>query len=216
MTVITISRLSALALLGAVTLAPARAGAQGGSATGRGTAAAVTNASGTQLFATATLPGSGGMADSELTSIAVPSVLSAGGLTSITTGQVDVALVSATTTAEAADVNLLGGLITARSVVAVATTYANGVAATSESSGSALVGLVINGQSYGDLSPAPNTRFDLPGVGYVVLNEQISTGDGVHTTGLTVNMIHVYLIDPALGTPTGEVIVGAAQSTATL
>jgi hypothetical protein len=216
MTVLTTPRLVSLALLGAAALAPVRAGAQTGTVSAQGVAAAVTTSSGTQLFATATLPVAGGMADSALTGISVPSVLSATGLTSITTGQVDQALVSATTTAEAADVNLLNGLITARSVVAVATTYANGLAAASEASGSALVGLVINGQSYGDLSPAPNTRFDLPGVGYVVLNEQIPTGDGVHATGLAVNMIHVYLIDPALGTTTGEVVVGAARSTASL
>jgi len=66
----------------------------------------------------------------------------------------------------------------------------------------------------------------LPGVGYVVLNEQIPTGDGVTSSGLTVNMIHVYLqsitggiVDPLTGqgiggitTTTGEIIVGSATS----
>src|SRR5207249_7502318 len=101
-------------------------------------------------------------------------------------------------------------------LLAVATSYANGVTASSEASGSALVGLVVNGLSYGDVPPAPNTRLDLPGVGYVVLNERIRTGDGVHSTGLTVNMIHVYLIDATLGTLTGEIVVGSAQSAASL
>ena len=62
----------------------------------------------------------------------------------------------------------------------------------------------------------PNTQVSLPGVGYVVLNEQIPTGDGVHATGLTVNMIHVYLTDPILGTPAGEIVIGAAKSAASL
>ena len=83
------------------------------------------------------------------------------------------------------------------------------------SDGSTLVGLVVNGASYGDEAPTPNTQVNLPGVGYVVLNEQIPTGDGVHSTGLTVNMIHVYLIGP-LGTPTGDIVVGTAQSAASL
>lgn len=217
MTARTISRLSALAVLSGLAIAaPARAEAQTGSLSARGAAAAVTSGTGTQLFATATLPDFGGMADSGVTSIAVPSVLSAGGLVAITTGQVDVTFVSATTTAEAADVNVLNGLITAQSVVAVATSRANGGAAGSESTGSTLLGLVVNGVSYGDASPAPNTQVSLPGVGYVVLNEQVPTGDGVHSTGLTVNMIHVYLIDQVLGTPTGDIVVGIAKSTASL
>ena len=216
MTAPTWSRLRTLAVMSAVALAPARSTAQSGTLSARGVAATVTTAMGPQQFASALLPGSGGMADSALPSVAVPSTLSAEGLASITTGQLDQALVSATTTAEAAKVSVLDGLITADAVLAVATSYANGVTASSEASGSALVGLVVNGLSYGDVAPAPNTRLDLPGVGYVVLNERLRTGDGVHSTGLTVNMIHVYLIDPNLGTVTGEIVVGAAQSAASM
>jgi len=216
MTATTWSRLRALAVMSAVALAPARSAAQSGTLSAWGAAATVTNGTGSQQFATALLPGSGGMADSALPSVAIPSTLSAEGLAAITTGQLDQALVSATTTAEAAKVTVLDGLITADAVLAVATSYANGVVATSEASGSALVGLVVNGLSYGDAPPAPNTRLDLPGVGYVVLNERIRTGDGVHSTGLMVNMIHVYLIDATLGTLTGEIVVGSAQSAASL
>src|SRR6266566_6473255 len=204
MTATTWSRLRALAVMSSVALAPARSSAQSGTLSARGAAATVTKGTGAQQFASALLPGSGGMADSALPSVAVPSTLSAEGLASITSGQLDQALVSATTTAEAAKVRVLDGLITADAVLAVATSYANGVAAASEASGSALVGLVVNDLTYGDVPPAPNTRVNLPGVGYVVLNEQIPTGDGVHTTGLMVNMIHGYLIDP-LGTPTGDI-----------
>jgi len=202
--------------MSAVALAPARSAAQSGTLSARGAAATVTTGTGSQQFASALLPGSGGMADSALPSVTVPSTLSAEGLAAITTGQLDQALVSTTTTAEAAKVKVLDGLITADAVLAVATSYANGVAASSEASGSELVGLVVNGLSYGDVTPAPNTRLTLPGVGYVVLNERIRSGDGVHSTGLTVNMIHVYLIDPNLGTVTGEIVVGAAQSAASL
>src|SRR5439155_24446045 len=169
-----------LAVMSAVALAPARSTAQSGTLSARGVAATVTTAMGPQQFASALLPSSGGMADSALPSLAVPSTLSAEGLASITSGQLDQARVSATTTAEAAKVSVLDGLITADAVLAVATSYANGVVATREASGSALVGLVVNGLSYGDAPPAPNTRLDLPGVGYVVLNERIRTGDGVH------------------------------------
>ena len=216
MTATMISRLGALAVVSAFALAPARAAAQSGTVSGRGAAAVVTTTAGAQQFAVAALPDAGGMADSELASVAVPSTLSAEGLASITTGQLDQTLVSATTTAEAANVNVLNGLITAKAVLAVATSYANGATATSESNGSTLLGLVVGSLSYGDVSPAPNTQVSLPGVGYVVLNEQVPTGDGVHATGLTVNMIHVYLTDPVFGTPAGEIVIGAATSAASL
>src|SRR3989475_7878553 len=55
-----------------------------------------------------------------------------------------------------------------------------------------LADLVVNGvqvTTFGDATVAPNTRITLPGVGYVVLNEQLPTGDGVHASGLTVNQI---------------------------
>jgi hypothetical protein len=204
--------LSALAL--ALAFAPRAAEGQA-SVSGQGAAAAVTTPSGALQFAIAALPSVGGMADSEVASVAVPSTLSADGLTSITAGQIDSGLASVTTTAEAADVNVLNGLITAQTVLAVATSYANGAAATSESNGSTLLALVVNGASYGDLAPAPNTPLTLPGVGYLVLNEQIPTGDGVHSSGLTVNMIHVYLTDPVLGTPTGDIVIGTAKTAAT-
>src|SRR6266700_2351683 len=94
--------------------------------------------------------------------------------------------------------------------------------------GSSFENLVVAGVpvTTGDAAVAPNTQMSLPGVGYVVLNEQIPTGDGVTSSGLTVNMIHVYLqsitggtVDPLTGqviggilTTTGEIIVGSATS----
>ncbi|HWC72816.1 MAG TPA: choice-of-anchor P family protein [Gemmatimonadales bacterium] len=178
-------------------------------------AASVRTLAGSQSFAAVSLPQSGGMENVDADNASVANTLGAGGLTSITSGQVDDALVSATASAEAADVNILNGLIAAKSVVAFASSYANGTAASSESNGSTVISLVVGGVSYADGAPAPNTRVDLPGVGYVILNEQISSGDGVHSTGLTVNMIHVYLVDSVTGAANGEIVVGAATSSAT-
>jgi hypothetical protein len=75
---------------------------------------------------------------------------------------------------------------------------------------------VINGVplGFGDFAAAPNTRIDLPGVGYVLLNEQSSVGDGLRTSGLSVNMIHVVLLDALTGAKTGDIIVGTASSSA--
>jgi hypothetical protein len=184
---------------------------------GRATAASVnTLATGSQTFASANLPQAGGMESADDDAAGVPNTLTATGLSSSATGQIDDALVSATATAEAAEVAILNGLIRARAVLALATSYANGTTASSEAKGSTLLNLVIAGVPYADGTPAANKRVDLPGVGYVVLNEQVRTGDGVHSTSLTVNMIHVFLVDPLTGAATGEIVVGSARSTATL
>lgn len=207
----------ALVVLALGALAIPRVGAWGQSVAGQGTAAAVrTAAAGSQTFAGATLPQSGGMNQADIGSASVANALGAAGLTSMTTGQIDDAAVSVTTTAEASDVNILNGLIAAKAVLALATSYANGATAASESDGSTILNLTIGGRSYADGAPAPNTRIELPGVGYVILNEQMSSGDGVHSAGLTVNMIHVYLIDSLTGASAGEIVVGTATSTATL
>ena len=156
------------------------------------------------------------MVRAELDTAGAANTLGAAGLTSIVTGQIDQGLVSVTATAEAADVDILNGLITAKSVLALATSYANGTSAWSEADGSTLLNLVIAGVAYPDGPPAPNMRVELPGVGYAVLNEQIARGDGLQSAGLTVNMIHVYLLDPVTGAAAGEIVVGAATSTAAL
>ena len=209
-----------------LTLAQARVEAQSNLA-GQGTAAAVsTPAAGAQQFATATLPSGGGMANADLDNAGVGNTLGADALTAITSGMVDTNVVSAQTSAEAANVNILNGLITAEQVVALAASYANGQTAASNANGSTLLGLVVNGVNMGDVTPDPNTRIDLPGTGYVVLNEQAPAGDGVTSSGLTVNMIHVVLqsvvggvVDPLTGqlvggtlTTTGEILVGSATS----
>jgi hypothetical protein len=108
-------------------------------------------------------------------------------------------------------VNILNGLITADEVVANVMSSASQSGAFSDAAGSTFTNLTVAGRSLsGDQAVAPNTNVSLPGVGYVVLNEQIPSGDGVTSSGLTVNMIHVYL-QSLLGSA-GEIIVGSATS----
>ena len=202
-----------LVALGAMSgLAPdAARAAQTPIVSGQGYAAVVNLASGTQPFASATLPAEGGMIAADLDAAAVASTLSANTLNSITTGMADSAVGSAQTSAEAADVSILNGLITARQVLGVAASYVNQQAAGSGADGSALLDVVVNGVSFA-ATPPPNTRIDLAGVGYVVLNEQTPTGNGVTTSGISVNMIHVVLRNALTGLTTGEIVVGSATS----
>lgn len=154
------------------------------------------------------LPPDGGMAENQVLSISVPSTLSSQTLTVMTTGTIGANTASAQSSATVERVDVLNGLVTARLVVAMSSSTANGSTATSNAEGSTLVGLTLNGMTLGDITPPPNTRIDIPGVGSVILNEQIQAGDGVHSTALTVNMIHVVLNE----TLNGDIIVASAHS----
>jgi hypothetical protein len=110
------------------------------------------------------------------------------------------------------NVNILNGLIAAKAVVVMASSAVTRAAANSNAAGSTLAGLTINGVPFVDGAPAPNTRIALPGVGAVILNEQIASGNGLTTTGLTVNMIHVLLEDAVTGAHIGDVIVASGTS----
>jgi hypothetical protein len=117
------------------------------------------------------------------------------------------------------NVNLLSGVIQAAALKAVANsnaTLAGG--AKSTATGTSFLGLVVNGVAYGE-TPAPNTMVPLPGIGYVVINEQITSAPTNKTiTNLTVNMLHVVVSSSnSLGIPVGaSLIVGHAYSHLTL
>lgn len=177
----------------------------------QGTAAIVRTLAGQQQLASSTLPTYGGVNTSSLDVAGVPGLLNASALNSTTSGMLDTRDVSAQTTSELGALQVLNGLISAEQVLAVASSYANGATAGSDAVGSQLVGLVVAGQSITGM-PAPNTRMPLPGVGYVVLNEQTITGNGSTASGITVNMIHVVLQNALTGIQTGEIIVGSARS----
>jgi len=160
--------------------------------------------------------------------LGVPNTLSSSFLNSTATGAIGTAEASAQSVASVAQVNVLGGLITASEVIATVTSTRGASGAASNANGSTFENLVVAGVpvTSADATVAPNTQRSLSGVGYVVLNEQIPTGDGVTSSGMTVNMIHVYLqsisggiVDPLTGqlvggtaTTTGEIIVGSATT----
>lgn len=175
-----------------------------------------------QKLAYVVLPAGEAMASNQGQSVSVPGVVTAQDLFSIVTGDADATDGSnAVSSATVGAVNLLNGLITTDGVVAMASSSIGDNGANSNAAGSSLANLVVGGAAVSD--PAPNTRMTLPGVGYVLLNEQLPSGDGVTTSGMTVNMIHVVLQDPILGLlgqvtgyrTVGNIIVGSAASSVT-
>ena len=174
----------------------------------------------------------GAEADAQGSTLNIVGALSSEFLNSTTSGELGTLEAGAQSTASAASVNILNGLITADEVVANVMSSRTASTAVSNADGSTFTNLVVAGVpvTSGDAAVAPNTNISLPGVGYVVLNEQVPAGDGVTSSGLTVNMIHVYLqslvggvLDPLTGKvvggtlqTTGEIIVGSATSNASM
>ena len=102
------------------------------------------------------------------------------------------ALNTATGSADAHDVSLLGALITAKEVKAVSTTFQDNTGFHSNAAGSSLAVLKV-GTTVFNAVPAPNTTLLLlNGAVKVVLNEQIASSSATKAQ-LTVNMIHVYV-----------------------
>jgi len=153
----------------------------------------------------------GGMAADQLLKISLPNLVTSDTLAVVTTGSIGPSAASAQSSATVEQVNLLNTLVTARLVVAISSSRADGSTATSTADGSTLIGLSINGSQPVDVTPAANTTVAVPG-GTVTLNEQIASGDGAHTTALTVNMIHVVLREPVTGIITTDIIVASAHS----
>lgn len=146
--------------------------------------------------------------------VTLPGTVGTGLVSTISTGASDPGVTGSQTTSTVADVSVLNGLITARQLVASASSTVSDGVARSDAQGSSVSGLTVAGVTLGEQLPAPNTRIALPGVGYVILNEQIVTGDGRNRTGMTVNLVHVVLQGSLGAVKTGEIILGSASSSA--
>lgn len=180
-------------------------------ATAESFAVAVRTATVNQKTASAVMPADGGMVQDQASEVSIANLVTAQDAFAIASGGgSDGQYSDAMSSATLGSVRILEGLITADGVVALASSTVGN----SDAAGSSLANLVVNGVGMDD--PAPNTRVNLPGVGYVVLNEQIQSSDG----GITVNMIHVVLQQPIVGVlgavvgmeTTGEIIVGSASA----
>jgi len=157
-----------------------------------------------------TLPSEGGFVAADVDALSAPEVM-VDALTTMTSGATDTQASTAQSTAHLENVNVLNGVITAETVIAATSSWVSGAAGWN-AEGSSFTNLTVNGVPLGsgDYLPAPNTRVDLLGVGYAVLNEQIASG----ASGITVNMIHVVLRNALTGLTTGEIIVASASSSA--
>jgi hypothetical protein len=121
----------------------------------------------------------------------------------------------ARTTATVEDLSLLSGLITADAVKAVAQDKVRGGNRTSSTEGSRFVNLKV-GETSVAIEPAPNTRLPLPGIGYVIVNEQQVPSSPTSAVRVKVNGLRVVIRkDNILGLPVGtQIVVANAEATA--
>jgi hypothetical protein len=135
----------------------------------------------------------------------------------------------ATSYAQVAGVCLLpatnGCTVGAELVRGESVSTADASSASANDGDSKLVGVTVNGNTV-PVAAGPNQRVELPGIGFVILNEQFcdngaaladGCSDGTGHAGLTVRAIHLVVTVPdnPLGVNTGEVIVAEAHSDAT-
>ena len=125
-----------------------------------------------------------------VSSLDVANIVSADTVTSTAFGAPVGSALVAKTSATLSNVTLLKGLITAKSLSAVAQESRTGTVSTASSAGSGFEQLTIAGIPVDSATP-PNTTIKLPALGYVVVNEQIQQ----RGARLVVEALHV-LVEP--------------------
>ncbi len=157
------------------------------------------------------LPGCSGSNGETIThtvsSLNLPNIVSSKTVTGTAFGGPVGAAMVVKTSATLSDISVLGGLITASSLKAVAQESRTGTVSTPSAAGSGFEGLTILGLPFSGAT-APNTKVSLPLLGYVIVNEQTQTPGG----RLVVDGLHVSVtLGNALGLPVGtDIIVGRA------
>jgi hypothetical protein len=145
----------------------------------------------------------------ELTGVSSP-FGSVGAMVDTASGGITPSSINGAATSKVASAQLLGGLISGGALQSTAAVTFNGTA--SASGNATFTNLSIAGLSI-NVSPPANTQVDIPGVGYVVLNEQLSVVTK-KTIEEHVTAMDVFITTPnTLGLAVGaEVKIGSAKA----
>jgi hypothetical protein len=147
-----------------------------------------------------------------IASVSAPPLLTTGTVNTSVASQATPGGPASVSSATTQEVNSLSGLVKATLVQSVSTTteHAPGSFSTS-AAGTKFVGLVVAGHHISG-TPAPNTKINLPGVGHVILNQQVSTITKTHAS-LTVIAIHVFVTQSnPVAKPGTQIVVSFAHS----
>ncbi|HKY90403.1 MAG TPA: choice-of-anchor P family protein [Nevskiaceae bacterium] len=160
------------------------------------------------------IPSTGGAASQSLADVFVPGLVTAGAASSSSVGTITALAARSVSKASVADVNLLDGQVTATIIQSQATSRAAAGSRFSNANGTQIVDITVGGRRIAD-NPPPNRKFELPGIGFVVFNEQIRDGRAPGHTGLTVRAIHLHADKLAGIVPGGDIIIAESHSDAT-
>jgi hypothetical protein len=148
-----------------------------------------------------------------IASVNVPGVLSTGTVDTTAASTATTSGVASTGSTTTEGISLLGGLVSATTVKSVSTTsYDNSTNGFSTSAaGTTFANLAVGGVPL-LTPPAPNTQINLPGVGYVVFNQQ-TPKTGATSAKMTVVGIHLVVTMSTPLAPIGtQVWVSVAKS----
>jgi hypothetical protein len=175
------------------------------------------------------IPATGGSAHQDLAETSIAGQ-TAGASVSDSSGSLGPTVSSAASYAQSAAVCLLrtsvGCTIGAEAVRSASNSSADAAGASSNAGDTKLLGVTVGGTTI-PANPPPNTVLDLPGIGFVILNEQFCDNsaslvggctDGTGHAGLTVRGIHVVVTvpdNPSGARPGTEIIVAESHSDAT-
>ena len=177
------------------------------------------------------IPPNGGLDRQNLENVDVPGGVRAAASQSESSGALTADASTASSFAQVTQVCLMpsSGGCTAGATVAKSqsNSSANRFGASSDAGGTELIGLVVMGTPVG-ANPPPNTVIDLPGIGFLILNEQFCDNQGTLPSncsgglvfahvGLTVRALRLVVTVPEnpLGLKTGQLIVAESHSDAT-
>ena len=160
------------------------------------------------------IPGCSGTNGQTLTNsvsnLSVPGLLSIATIETTALGAEGKTSVAATSST-ASDVSLIDGLVTASSIAAVAQESNQGGVDTPSAAGSGFVGLAIGGIPV-DPNLPPNTSLSLPGIGTVIVNEQLlGAKSAVQVNGLHIKVTQQNLLGLAVG---AQMVIAHANATA--
>ena len=161
-------------------------------------------------YADASVGCTGGQKTVSVANVQVPVIGSTGTITDTAYGKILASGAHANSSSTVEKVNLLSGLITGDTIMT--TSKADFTSSGSASATTTVVNLVVNGQTI-SAHPAPNTRINLAGLGYVVLNEQ-SINVTSSSASATVNGVDIYVTTTnSFGLPVGvRIIIAHSES----
>jgi len=148
----------------------------------------------------------------DVAGVSLPNILSTGAIDTSVASTAGSNSTASTATSNVTGINVLTGTITADAIKSVSSSISTSGTYSTSSNGTLFTNVNVLGVAI-SANVAPNTRINLPGLGYVILNQQISDVTA-SSARLTVNGVHVFVTTAnSLNLPVGaELIVAHAES----